>query len=211
MPGSDTLIVVSQERLEALTAAFAAPRPEESWIRNVFGEFGVEFDAFWEPDRADELRDSEESRVQVFNGALAALLGEGECLDTSIDLLLSVVSKGNPELQALREFFADLDFDVELPSSVRPVEYGLLGVWSAAKIGPAFAGARRFATRDGVAEYFAERAYSLLERGGGLPARHRALQTEWLSEDFWNTWEELVQALARAVDEGSYLALVAWD
>ena len=210
MAGSDTLIVVARERQEALFAAFAAPRPEESWIRGVFGEFGVEFDAFWEPDYADELADLE-ARVQVFNEALAALLGDGECLDTSIDLLLSVVSKGNPELEPLRDFFAALDFDVGLPASVRPVEYGLLGVWSAAKVGPALDRARPFATRDGVKRHYAHRSYGILARARGVPARDRVLATEWLGDGFWPTWDELVSTLSRAADEGSHLALVAWD
>ena len=211
MSGSDTLLIVDPERFRTLAGAFATPEPEESWLRSTFEQFGIEFERFWEPEYADELKASSEDRTQVLNEAFSALVGHGESFDTSLDLLLSVVSARNSDLQLLRTFFTDLDFDVELPSSIQPVEYGLLGIWSAVKLVGPFERERRFATRDGVEGYFTTQSYSVADRMRGIPGKDRALEKEWLSEGFWATWKDLMDLGAQAINDGSHVALVEWD
>lgn len=101
MAGSDTLIVVTVERFRAAASAFETPHPEESWIRETLRKLGVDADLFWEPDYAQELAGSDEDRRQIYSQPFTAALGDGECLDTSIELLLSAIRGGCREIEPL--------------------------------------------------------------------------------------------------------------
>ena len=211
MAGSDTLIPAEIDRFDRLVEAFSGAEPTEAWIRRVFERFGVKIERWWEPYYGEDLAGSPEDRTQVLNEAFTALVGDGECFDTSLDLLLSIIGARNPQLDPLRRLVADLDFDVELPETVRPVEYGLLGLWSAERFAAAFEAAGRFDTPEAVRGFFAERRYGVAEKMRGLPGRDRKVEKEWLEEDFWSTWNELLDLGLEAARTGSHLALVSWD
>jgi hypothetical protein len=209
---TDTLIFIERGRFAAVSEVFGSAEPIREWLKATFRRFDAAFEQYWDPEYEQDLAGDEDDQKLVLNEAFGVLVTkDSHGTDGSYRELTRIVSTGNQELEPVRDFFERLDFNRDLPASVHPVEFGLLGVWSPEKIEPVARLASRYGKQAAVRELYAARDYGWRQRLSGAQRRDEAIQREWLNEYFWEYWEALVGALGRAVDERLDLGLIEYD